>query len=84
MISELEAARLPRISSGNGRHPVRRIPSELDQHRPILYLTTRSEPLEKLTRLYGYLTIVKARGSNHVLDVQDYRIAAKGIEVGPL
>ncbi len=29
------------------------------------------------------LKIVKARGSNHELDVQDFRITSKGIEVGP-
>lgn len=29
------------------------------------------------------LKIVKARGSNHDLDVQDFRITNKGIEVGP-
>ncbi|MEJ7596272.1 MAG: ATPase domain-containing protein [Kofleriaceae bacterium] len=29
------------------------------------------------------LKIVKGRGANHVLDVQDFRITAKGIEVGP-
>jgi circadian clock protein KaiC len=29
------------------------------------------------------LKIVKARGSNHELDVQDFHITAKGIEIGP-
>jgi circadian clock protein KaiC len=29
------------------------------------------------------LKIVKARGSNHDLDVQDFHITAKGIEIGP-
>jgi circadian clock protein KaiC len=29
------------------------------------------------------LKIVKARGSDHELDVQDFRITSKGIEVGP-
>jgi circadian clock protein KaiC len=29
------------------------------------------------------LKIVKARGSDHELDVQDFHITAKGIEIGP-
>jgi circadian clock protein KaiC len=29
------------------------------------------------------LKIVKARGSNHELDMQDFHITSKGIEIGP-